>query len=185
MPVNFSVDDCFYQLKSKSKNRKQILDYCLAQTDWTTAAENGRYSFYQIKLPKELYSDDPVLSYYGQQAGVVRVFKMLANTYYALHVDSYRAVSFNMLLNDSCNSTTFFDVGKCGGFRRHQFNVYNLAYEPDCYYLLNTQIRHAVINLNQDRYLLSIGLGHIKKPQTDDPISLFNEQVNIAKTEGL
>jgi len=59
-------------------------------------------------------------------------------------------------LNEDCESLTFFNVGE---FRENQTHIFNLNYELDTYYLLNIQVPHAVVNLNQDRYMLTIGLG--------------------------
>jgi hypothetical protein len=33
-------------------------------------------------------------------------------------------------------------------------NINELSYEPDYYYLLNTHLKHAVVNRNNTRYLL-------------------------------
>lgn len=153
----FTQKDCFTKLKIESTCRQALYEYALTIKDWEIATQNDKFSFLQAEIPYSIVKNDKVISSIATKFRVgARIFKMPKNTYYSLHRDGWRGSTVNMLLNDSADSTTFFEINN---FRRYQVNVINLKYEQNCYYLLNTRIRHAVINLDQDRFVFSMGLG--------------------------
>ena len=126
MTIKYKPEDCFFKLKNKSTCRNAILDFAKSFQDWEAGTQNGKYSFLQIVVPPDVFKGDPVLDYYASKKQEIRIFKMPANNYYTLHVDSYRASAINLLLNDPCDSVTFFTVG---AFRRNQHHIVNLTYE--------------------------------------------------------
>jgi hypothetical protein len=76
---------------------------------------------------------------------------MPPNTTYNWHVDSDRKVGLNMLLQDGQSHCLFAteDFGvRCV--------VEELQYQPNSYYVFNTQVPHMVLNLEQPRYLFSL-----------------------------
>ena len=166
MSKTTTKDQCYYELKEKSTCRNKLLDFALSTRNWEKDTEKNKFSFLQVVVPRELYQDDIVLNTLYSQIKIPsapRIFKMPANIYYAMHVDAWRGSALNMLLNDSANSTTFYH---CGPFRRNQIHIETLEYKPDTYYLLNTQIKHGVLNSMQDRYVLSLGLGTVSGNQS-------------------
>jgi hypothetical protein len=52
------------------------------------------------------------------------------------------------------------------------YNLVPLVYEPDTFYLFNSQVPHGAICGESDRYLLSISLGDAFK---EEPMKVFNE----------
>lgn len=157
--VKYTQDHCFYKLKTKSTCREKLFNFATNSIDWTSSTRNDKYSFLQITVPNELICDDPVfqaLENFNQKKVHPRIFKMPEKIYYALHIDSWRGAALNLLLNPSSKSVAFYN---CGHFRTSQVHIEPVDYQMDTYYLLNTQIKHAVINLESDRYMLSLGLG--------------------------
>ena len=146
--IKHTQEDCFVELDYTCTIREELFEYAKTITDWETATENGKYSFAQCYAPLDIIKKDPFLSLFNP-----RILKLSANTYYALHKDSYRQSAVNMLLSP-CDSTTFFRVGDN---RRNQYFICELEYKLDCLYVFNTQIKHAVLNKSSDRYMLSIG----------------------------
>jgi hypothetical protein len=82
---------------------------------------------------------------------------MPAWVYYSMHTDTHRSCAINLSLHEY-DSTTFFNVGR---FRRNQVHIHELKYEKDTYYLFNTRVRHAILNKDNDRYVVSIGFNNI------------------------
>ena len=73
------------------------------------------------------------------------------NNIYNWHVDDNRGVAVNMMVSGRDSHCVFTD---------EDFDIVNgieeLRYEPETYYLFNTQKYHSVINLNNPRYMMSI-----------------------------
>jgi len=141
----------FYsKINQKTTLRKELLDYALSIKEWSRPK-----SFLVTPCPKEIYSKDNLFeklsniifsdSYY--------IFKMPAQTYYSLHIDTTRYSAFNLLLNDFSNSVSFF-MNK--PFKHSQCGITELVYEQDYLYLFNTKNAHAVLNQGDDRFVLSI-----------------------------
>jgi hypothetical protein len=110
------------------------------------------YNFDATQVPAQLLNRDGFLVSLAQQrkfhAGILR---MPPNTTYNWHVDSDRKVGLNMLLQDGQSHCLFAteDFGvRCV--------VEELQYQPNSYYVFNTQVPHMVLNLEQPRYLFSL-----------------------------
>jgi hypothetical protein len=145
-------DHLFYKIAQKSTVRKELLDYALSIKEWPRPR-----TFLSTSCPKEIYSKDILFeklsSIIRQDQFAYYIFKIPAQTYYGLHVDSIRNYAFNMLLNDHSNSVSFFTNTQ---FEHTQCKITELVYEQDHLYLFNTQNRHAVLNQGDDRFVLSI-----------------------------
>jgi hypothetical protein len=159
------MNNLYYKLNEKCKIRKELLEYAISNVNWDPK-EN--LTFLQTSIPKELIEKDLLLLNLANTLGRhydigVRIFKMPSWVYYNLHTDAYRPCAINMLLNDISDSVSFFETAS---FRIGQIAIQELKYETDCLYLFNTQIKHAVLNKNEDRYVLSIamnGIGDFEK----------------------
>lgn len=128
-----------------------ILDYTEKSdpTSWIHA-----HGFDILKLPKNLFDNDPVCAkIFANFDCRPMVFKMQANTFYKLHVDHERGAAINLFLSGK-DSTTFFGDATADA---EIVDVEFVHYEQDYFYLLNTQKEHAVLNGNNDRYMLSMG----------------------------
>ena len=81
----------------------------------------------------------------------VGVVKLEPNVCYDWHVDTRRGVGINMLLTPEVRSSCLFAKGD-----GVQFGVEELVYEPNTFYLFNTQVKHMVLNYEKPRYLLTV-----------------------------
>jgi hypothetical protein len=122
--------------------------HTVAPEYWTTY-----YNFEAIPAPLEILGQDTFLVALAKKrkfhAGILR---MKPNTCYNWHVDTDRKVGLNMLLNEDGDSHCVFVNGEPGVV----FGVEELKYEPDSYYVFNTQVAHMVLNTAQPRYLFSL-----------------------------
>lgn len=152
------VQDCFLKLNSKCTVTEKLRLFALSNTDWSSYSDKKGMTFEAIVVPQELIELDPILYFFWElkQKKPLLIFRLPAWTFYKLHKDDRRGAAINLPLDDY-DSITFFDVGD---YRKNQQKIVELKFEPNQYVLINTQIRHGVINKGKDRYLLSIGLSH-------------------------
>lgn len=95
---------------------------------------------------------------------------MLPNTCYNWHIDTERSVGINMLLSD-VNSKCLFSENPNSVVSEFE----ELVYEPNTYYIFNTQKPHSVLNFEGDRYLFSVEfLGASKSIGFQNLVSIFS-----------
>lgn len=137
----------YYQIPSKSLISKELLEFALANQDWT-----DYYNFKAVQVPLEILIKDPFLvalfRKYTYAAGIV---KLNPHSCYDWHIDTRRGAGVNMLLNFDGVSNCLFAQGEGA-----QFPFEELKYQPDSYYLFNTQSKHMVLNFEAPRYLFTI-----------------------------
>lgn len=140
----------YLPIELRSTIRQDLLDYAKAADlrEWVSY-----YSFAALPVPDAFIEEDPVLNALRRsglsfKAGVLR---MSPNTCYNWHVDTDRRVGVNLLLQHG-TSHCLFQNGEFG----LTMSVHELIYQPDTYYVFNTQVLHTVINLTGYRYLLSL-----------------------------
>jgi hypothetical protein len=111
------------------------------------------YNFRAVPVPSEILLEDPFMGNLAEKrafhAGILR---MEPNTCYNWHVDTDRKVGLNMLLSDDGDSRCLFLDGEPGVV----FKTQELSYQPDTYYVFNTQVPHMVLNTTRPRYLFSL-----------------------------
>lgn len=135
--LNFTDHELVNKIKQSIETR----------TDWFEA--NG---FQMIRLDKAMFFKTSLFELVLKYNGKPVCIKMNPMTWYDWHIDETRQCTINMLI-EGTNSKCFFGDRQS----RDIVNLTELPYEIGSAYLLNTQIKHAVLNLANDRYLLSIG----------------------------
>jgi hypothetical protein len=137
----------YLKINTKSTIAKEALEYALASQDWFQY-----FNFDLVLLPTEILQKDPFLqnvsSKFRLRAGVLR---LPTNTCYDWHTDDERGVAINMLLTPEVRSNCLFTKGGDTSFKFEE-----LVYEPDTFYIFNTQVEHTVLNYEKPRYLLSV-----------------------------
>jgi hypothetical protein len=137
----------YYEIPSRSVITKELLEFAATAQNW-----QDYYNFKAIQVPVEMLSKDPFLVDLSHKhpfvAGIVQLSPYVC---YDWHRDTRRGVGVNMLLTPQVKSNCLFaqDEGV-------QFGFEELVYEPNTYYLFNTQTRHTVINFAEPRYLFTI-----------------------------
>jgi hypothetical protein len=127
---------------------KDLYVYAKSSPNWTQY-----YNFMAVQIPRDILQLDSFLvGLAGKRTFHAGVLRMEPNTCYNWHVDTDRKVGLNMLLSDDGSSRCLFLDGEPGVV----FNTRELKYEPDTYYVFNTQVPHMVLNTTRPRYLFSV-----------------------------
>ena len=118
------------------------------------------YNFKAIEVQDD-WVVDPWWKYlYRAHPFKAGIIKLEANTYYDWDIDTDRGVGVNMLLNNWDKSHCMFNPNLTRGTNVALGNVKDkfieLKYEPQTYYIFNTQVAHTVYNFKSTRYLLSV-----------------------------
>lgn len=144
----------YLELKTESTLRFRLRERAWAADNWIP--NNG---IDRIEIEASELDGDPkiaaLVDHFGCKAErKLSIFRFLPNTCHAWHTDLQRFAAINMLL-DGWDSITMF------GVRKDAINmvaVEKLHYELDRYYLLNSKRQHTIVNFDNYRYLLSIGI---------------------------
>jgi hypothetical protein len=137
----------YYKILSRSVISKELLEFAATAQNW-----QDYYNFKAIQVPIEMLSKDPFLvDLFRKHSFVAGIVQLSPYVCYDWHIDSRRGVGVNMLLTPEIKSHCLFTSTEGA-----QFPFEELVYEPDTYYLFNTQVRHTVINFYEPRYLFTI-----------------------------
>lgn len=135
-----------FSLPVKSLIAKELLAHAVETYNWVPY-----YNFFVTPVPWKILETDPFLVKLSKKrmfhAGIL---KMDPNTCYNWHIDTDRKVGVNMLLLGEGSQCLFLE-GEPGVVVKTK----ELKYEPDTYYVFNTQVSHMVITI-ATRYLFSI-----------------------------
>lgn len=143
------ANDCFKKLKIQSiiisKNYRKLIDEAIWSFDlgWTN-----------FTIPEHIWKLEPLLNTINREFPIERcvVLQIDPNHFYNWHTDFFRGASINMKLIDNKQSHTLF------GYPIDDFTdkFIELEYEPNTFYLFNTQQRHCVLNFDNLRYMFSV-----------------------------
>jgi hypothetical protein len=137
----------YYKIPSRAVITKELLGFAATAQNW-----QDYYNFKAIQVPIEMLSKDPFLvALFHKHPFVAGIVQLSPYVCYDWHIDSRRGVGVNMLLTPEIKSHCLFT-----NTEGVQFPFEELVYEPDTYYLFNTQVRHTVINFYEPRYLFTI-----------------------------
>jgi len=117
------------------------------------------YGFEATPIPPEIWKQEKLLCAVNEEfkfenVGLIRI---PPHFNYDWHVDTNRGCSINMLLSHERSHAFFANEG-----RDHQDHSYGcnghfveLDYEPDTFYVFNSQRLHCVYNFEKPRYLFT------------------------------
>jgi hypothetical protein len=137
----------YYKLNVIDIFTDRLTEQAITRQDWFSS--NG---FDILKIDNTIFKDSNLFPIIQKFNAVPLIFKINPMTWYDWHTDSTRQCAINLLLT-GFNSYCFFGDRES----RDIVNLTELVYEPNTYYLLNTQSKHAVLNFSETRYVLSIG----------------------------
>lgn len=169
------MEDFFYKLNHKSN---YLSDYCLKEiTPKDITKEVFGWRFERVK--NEIWKNDSVLRKIDEKFPIkgIAVIHMKPNMCYKWHTDAYRLCALNLLLTANESSYTVFtnDYHNAG---QDQIDITRLKYEPDYFYIFNTRKSHTVLNLNEDRYMITCEF-------YDNEVSDYSSLVKYCKEIGL
>ena len=153
----------FLPVRTRATIAQEALHFALSQppSAWT-----AYYSFDGLLVPPEIIEKDPFLTALARirdfRTGIIR---LPAQSCYNWHVDSDRNATINMILQTGVSHCLFLD-GEFGLTVR----VKELKYQPNTYYVFNTQCLHIVANLEGDRYMLTLEFQGKDKAVTFDAL---------------
>lgn len=147
----------FIPLAYKCPITQTLLDFARSVPDEDWEVQRG---FIVTLIPDEIIDLDPYLRAIKDRYKVLQVLVCLPpNTCYPWHTDLNRRTIINMPLNAQDKSCCVF-ANKLEN--EQYFEIVELKYQPDTYYIFNTQEEHMVLNFNEKRYLFSFTLTGIK-----------------------
>lgn len=140
----------FAAVRHRSPIAVDLLDYArgLSDSHWM-----AYYNFNATPVPYAFLHRDPLITTLaGKRRFHAGILKMDPRTCYNWHTDTDRMVGLNMLLGDDGESQCLFIDGPPGPV----FKTRELVYQPNTYYVFNTQVPHMVLNTSQPRYMFSL-----------------------------
>ena len=151
--LNNSV--CFREIKP---HQPLLTSTCKAEVDVSEFRESSPLLFGPEGKPQNqkpwklpimpLVAASPILSLCHKHLGFLGalMFTMRPRSVVPMHIDSYRNVSLNMLIDGWDSHTLFVN---------HLYFT-ELKYKPHKLYVYNASISHQVVNFDNYRYLLSV-----------------------------
>jgi len=142
------MEHCFTCIPLTASVADETLAFALANKDW-----HRYYNFEAALLPSDIAAKERLFVWLADQGFEfhIGVLKMPPNTCYKWHTDTDRPVGINLLLTDNGSRCLFADSTEPVAFP-----FVELAYQPNKYYVFNTQVPHTVLNFSGVRYLLSV-----------------------------
>jgi len=123
------------------------------------------YNFLLTRLPQSLIQEEDVLrkindKFTIKNIGISKFYPYINHTW---HTDTRRGVTINMLLQHTRSNVMFrYQSGnKELNFEENfnnkmNYNLIEVNYEPNNFYLYNTQIEHEVFNFENERYIFTM-----------------------------
>ena len=173
------MSDNFTELNSSFNITNEVLEFALAPEPW-----HFRNGFNMKVVPEDIWSKNQqiagLVAHFSTSGRIVPlVIKMSAFTFYRLHTDEVRAAALNVLLKGN-NSISFFAEElpdeEDRPFEHEVFQVDPVDYQHNKMILFNTQKLHGVLNMDEDRYIFSLGFNF---PLDYDTIKEFCLENNL------
>ena len=151
----------YYKIPSGSLISEELLEFAKNAQNW-----QDYYNFKTIQVHPDILLKDPFLvNLYRLHQFTAGIVKLNPNVCYNWHIDTDRGVGVNMLLTPKVRSHCLFAKGE-----GVQFGFEELAYDPDSYYLFNTQTQHMVLNFAEKRYLFTLEFAENKDQLSFDDL---------------
>jgi hypothetical protein len=131
---------------------------CINAAELLEFAKATAYAYdnmYVSRVPDALIDVDPTLALLRREFPdlMPRVFRFPPMSWYIWHTDTRRGCAFNMRLAGGGHSLLAGPM-----LTKDTITVTEVAYRPNRLCLYNTQHRHAVLTLGEERFILSCGL---------------------------
>ena len=149
----------YYQLTSVF-DHTVLKEHAHSVTNW-----HESHGFQVVKVPPYIVDTLPIAPVLIKFNALAVILKMDPMTWYDWHIDARRVCTINSLL-DGSNSKCFYG----NRLSRDIVELDELVYTPGEFCLLDTTKEHAVLNLENTRYVLSIGMA---APYSFDEVKNF------------
>lgn len=144
-------DDCFYKIKGSTQNIEEYFKTYFNRLPWFE-----HESLWNLALiPPYLLLENPALAKINEKFKIegAGFIKMDPGECYKWHVDYSRGVAINLHMNPEIDSLCLFEKEKINDER---ITYIKLDYEPNQFYLFNTQINHSVTTFDETRYMFTL-----------------------------
>jgi len=155
------MEPYYLKLAPKSTIVDLLLEFCTQNNNWVSLTRTGG-TLIKKTPPSTIIEQDAFLSTHilpkmpqlnwPERA---HIFLMEPYTHYTMHTDGNRGCSINLLINPEAASVCYF---KSSEETKFMHSICELKYQANAYYLFNSGEPHAITNLGQRRYLLSLTL---------------------------
>lgn len=144
------MNQYYLKLNTTTQLKVPLLEFAKSPaTNWIR-----RNAFDIAMVPKSLINNDDVIKTILQKFNATPIiFRMSPWQFYRFHTDAARSCALNLFL-DGHDSQTYYGEKTDS---EEVTTITELVYDENCFYLLNTHLKHAVINRNNTRYMFSMG----------------------------
>jgi hypothetical protein len=146
-------DNCFLELRDQDRYTliPQITEF-INGCEFNWQPYFYVYNYRENPCPEFLYTDPLISKLKSDLGGFFVFYKIPKHTVYRWHTDKKSLCCLNMVLK-KYHSHTLFSIESMQDQVDH---CIELDYKPTQWYLFNTQVKHMVVNLDdEDRYLIT------------------------------
>jgi hypothetical protein len=146
----------------------------LSLLHWAKSSTNWRYknAFNLAVVPQHLIVDTALKTLMNKFGGTPVIFRMDPWRFYRFHTDAARSCAINMLL-EGTDSNTYYGTETED---EEILIIDELKYQMDNLYLINTHLKHSVINRTEVRYMFSMGF---KEDVSFDQVKTFCQSIDL------
>ena len=166
----------YYEIPCKSTITQELLEIAKNDDPWYT-----HLSIEMKPVSMDLLTMDPLFNFLSSRYKCQgHVWRFRPFTCFDWHRDKSRTSAINIVLTPWVRSYSVFSESKKDYMLRtsdYVFDIEDLVYRPDTYYVLSTQTPHTVFNFEETRYLLSVDF------LEEDMYIPFKDMVSVIEKE--
>lgn len=154
--------DCFYKISDDTKNIEEYFKTYFDRLPWFEHESLWNLSL----IPPSVLLENPALAKINEKFEIegAGFIKMDSFQCYKWHVDFSRGVAINMHMNPLEElSLCLFETEE---LNKERIKYLPLNYQPETFYLFNTQINHSIITFARTRYLFTLQFRQPKEELT-------------------
>ncbi len=151
-------EDCYCKIKGSTENIENYFNTYFNRLPWFEHESLWNLSL----IPPTLLLENQVLAIINEKFKIegAGFIKMDPGECYKWHVDYSRGVAINLLMNPGVQSLCLFEQESLNDER---IKYIKLEYEPNQFYLFNTQVSHSVTNFDETRFMFTLQFEQTKE----------------------
>jgi hypothetical protein len=170
-----NIENYYYKVNYKPSYINEIVEF-LPHASWRWVPFMTVATNFQNSLGLQLTENDILLKSLKEKYwGSLKLYQFPSHTFYPWHKDAEIGCSLNLIMQDYRSITLFkSDTNRTDILQ----DIIELKYEKNVWYVFNSQLEHAVVNLDErDRILLTITFPKTVKYQ--DLLSYVKNNLNL------
>lgn len=168
-------EDCFIKINNDTSN---IIDYF--QNNFDNLNWQEHESLWNLALiPLDILLTNSTLKIINKHFEIegAGIIKMDPFECYKWHVDFSRGPAINLHLN--CFESLSLCLFEEKELNKERIKYLSLNYQPDTFYLFNTQVPHMILNFSKPRYLFTLQFKRNKDELTYSEVKKICEQIQL------